>query len=196
MVEAYIFLAYLARKYNIEGLSDAAVEQLGVCYLVNGIVASRAEMRQVFDYCDTSSPIGRYMVHTFRELLIRSPEYDPITAQDRADMSSSNAWAFAKEYDEVGKHVFESIRAGTLENVPPRRQLICFYHQHGPDAACAFRGKTFGEQIQSLECKLPYWHHFHRNVEDKFREVRQEESDGNRTAPQEIVAKTTWSLLQ
>lgn len=155
-VEAYIYLAYLASKYNIKGLSNAAVEQLGVCYLVNGILASRAEMREVFDYCYTSSLIGKYMVHTFRELLIRSPGYDPITSQDRADMSSSNAWVFAKVYGEVGNYVFEFIGIGRLEIVPPRRQLICFCHQHGPDAICASRGKTFGEQIRSLECTFPY----------------------------------------
>ena len=70
-------------------------------------------------------------------------------------MSSSDMWAFAKEYDEVGKHVFESIRVGRPQSVPPWRRLTCFYHEHGQDAACASRGETLGEKIHSLECILP-----------------------------------------
>jgi hypothetical protein len=176
--------------YSIKGLSDAAMEQLGVCYLVNGILTSQAEMSQFFNYCDISSLIGRYIVHTFRELLARYPEFDPITLQDTGDTSSWDMWAFAKEYGVVGKHIFESIRAGRLETVPPQRQLICFYHQHGPDAACASRGVTFGEQIQRLRMHTSLLT-ISSCVEDKASEITQEESDGDRIASQETVTETT-----
>ena len=38
--EVCIYLAYIASIYKIKRLSDVAVEQLGVCHLVNAIPAS------------------------------------------------------------------------------------------------------------------------------------------------------------
>jgi hypothetical protein len=142
-IRKHIRLYMLAEQFNIKDIADAAMENIGVSYFMGGFLPTNKEMELVFSKCDPESPLRNYMIKAFNFSLF---SFSDAPGSPESSRSTESLWRLAKNHEDVGRAVFQSLRSTKTKNdANPWDGLICDDHQHDRFADCPSKGVRYSK---------------------------------------------------